>query len=326
MNVLLDGIEPLEVSHAPYANEIRNLRTMSLGLRRLAETIKPTEMRFQQQTGGNLLVSMYGGTTPEEDDRLDLIACTFHWFGVTVCNYARLVGFIRGLDKGEFTRADLTDKSRFETIKQPIASYVGRVPELANVKVWRDKVSAHPAITDPRKDDNIATLDMSVIFPVSFENGLYVVGGMTLMKSNSTGSHQSSLPQWSLTQVFESLIPRYWTTRSERWTQDHPTTARRQRAKRRDVRRIGTEEGTTTIAYEIHDRRGIRCRGGIECDDGGVPGRVERERPPLCHREARSHYEPGIDLPPPLLQRRCRVPRGFVKSVTCGTIIHVKSC
>jgi hypothetical protein len=213
MNVLLDGVERLEVPTTPYANEIRNLRTLSIGLCRLAEMIKPREMRFQEQTGGNLVVSMYGGTTPEESDQLDLIACTFHWFGVTICNYARLVGFVRGLERGDFTRSDLAavgDKAKIEAIKRSITGYVSMVSELANVKVWRDKVSAHPAITDPRKDDNIATLDMSVIFPVSFENGLYVVGGITLIKKNSTGSHRSELPQWSLTQVFESLIPRYW--------------------------------------------------------------------------------------------------------------------
>jgi len=71
-------------------------------------------------------------------------------------------------------------------------------------------VFGHFAITDPRQEDNIATLDMSVIFPVTFENGFYVVGGLTLMKGNTSGSHTSQLPHWSLTNVFETLTPRFW--------------------------------------------------------------------------------------------------------------------
>ena len=55
------------------------------------------------------------------------------------------------------------------------------------------------------------TLDMTVMYPVTFE-GRYNVGAMTLSKGNSKERHVSDLPKWSLTEVFESLIPRYWPT------------------------------------------------------------------------------------------------------------------
>ncbi len=104
---------------------------------------------------------------------------------------------------------DLRDASKFKQVKKAIDDYVIGIAELDRVRVWRNKVFAHFAITDPFKDDNIATLDMSVIFPVSFE-GRYVVGGMTMLRSNSGGSYKSELPRWSLTEVFESLEPHFW--------------------------------------------------------------------------------------------------------------------
>jgi hypothetical protein len=128
---------------------------------------------------------------------------------VSVCNFARLVGFINGLEKKLFTREDLDAKANFPKIKKVVDNYANSLIELEKVRVWRNKVSSHFAITDPYPDDNIATLDMSVVFPVSFDNR-YIVGGWTMMKSNSTGPHASQLPRWSLTEVFESLVPRFW--------------------------------------------------------------------------------------------------------------------
>lgn len=139
---------------------------------------------------------------------LDIIACIFHWFGVTLSNYVRVIGFIRGLRNGTIKREDLLllDKTKRNTIKDVIDEYRDNISELVPVQKWRDKVYAHPAITYTWKDDNIATLEMSVIFPVSFNNGRYYVGDMVL----NVGNAISELPRWSLTEVFESLVPRFW--------------------------------------------------------------------------------------------------------------------
>jgi hypothetical protein len=53
-------------------------------------------------------------------------------------------------------------------------------------------------------------LDISVMFPVTFTNGQYRVGELALTRRNSAGTNTSAIPCWSITQVFESLIPRYW--------------------------------------------------------------------------------------------------------------------
>jgi hypothetical protein len=209
--IALDTIDKLEITPTDYFNEFRTLQTLMGGLHRLYSMIKRRELEFERRCGCiKMTVHSFGMDFDGTRDHLDTIACFFHWFGVSVCNYARLVGFIHGLERKHFARADLTSKTNFKTIKAAVDAYADSVTELKNVQIWRNKVAAHFAITDPYKDDNIATLDMSVVFPVTFE-GRYVVGGLTMIRGNSMTSHTSQIPPWSLTEVFESLVPRFWT-------------------------------------------------------------------------------------------------------------------
>ncbi len=57
----------------------------------------------------------------------DLVACYFHWYAVTVCNYAKLVGWLA--NDGDSIKA---------------REYMERV--LPQVYLWRHKVAAHFAI------------------------------------------------------------------------------------------------------------------------------------------------------------------------------------
>ena len=59
------------------------------------------------------------------------------------------------------------DPTKFKAIKESVDRYAHGVPELESVVVWRNKVAAHFAITHPFKHDDIATLGMSVMFPVT---------------------------------------------------------------------------------------------------------------------------------------------------------------
>jgi hypothetical protein len=208
--IAIDTIENLEIHQGDHYNEVRALETLSRGIHQLYTMIKRRELEFERRCGLNKVVEFsFGIDFDDSRKHLETIACFFHWFGGSVCNFARFVGFILGLEKKLYTRADLGNRDKISTIKKAVDGYVKSVIELENVRVWRNKVGAHPAITDPKVDDNIATLDMSVIFPVTFENR-YVVGGLSLMKSDATGSHTSQLPRWSLTEVYESLVPRFW--------------------------------------------------------------------------------------------------------------------
>jgi hypothetical protein len=208
----IDTVTELEIQRENHFNEVRTLQTLYRGMTQLYAMVKRRELEFDRRCGANKMVMQsFGIDFDGSRDHLDTIACFFHWFGVSACNVARLVGFIHGLEKKLFTRADLAAKANFKTIKAEIDGYVDSVTELEKVQVWRNKVGAHFAITDPYKHDNIATLDMSVVFPVTFENR-YIVGGLTMTKTDSTASHTSQLPRWSLIEVFESLAPGYWPT------------------------------------------------------------------------------------------------------------------
>lgn len=208
--ITFDYIDKISLDSNQCFNESRTLHILFVGLLQIADSLKQREAAWDQQNAGGAKFQIYGLDMDGTKSRLDLIACYFHWFGVSICNYTRLIGFIRGLSVGDFSRSDLKDATRFKSISKSIDHYVQNVPELASVLAWRNKVGAHFAITDPRKEDNVATLDMSVMFPVTFTNGLYRVGELTLTKKTSTGTHTSNLPCWSLTEVFESLILRYW--------------------------------------------------------------------------------------------------------------------
>jgi hypothetical protein len=206
----LDTVVGVTIDYSEHFNEVRTLQMLSAGLMRIADDLRRRESAWEQANGGEFKVYVYGLDMDGTKGNLDLIACLFHWFGVSLVNYARLVGFIKALSNRDFTRNDLSDPAKFKRITHIVDTYVKAVPELDSVLRWRHKVGAHFAITAPHKDDNVATLDMSVMFPVTFTNGRYRVGELMLTRSNSTGSHSSELPCWSVTEVFELLLPRYW--------------------------------------------------------------------------------------------------------------------
>jgi hypothetical protein len=214
--VTLDAIDVLSVDSNEYFNECRTLVMLSKGLFSIARSLKGREQVWQQKAGEKVACHFFGIDFDGTQDNLDLIGCSFHWFGVSLCNYARLVGFVRGLSCGTFARADLEEPARFEHVKNSITACVSGVPELSDVLNWRHKVGAHFAATQPKQSrkgrtfDNVSTLDMSVIFPVTFSNGRYRVHELTLTRTNAAGTCTSEIPCWSVTEVFESLVPRFW--------------------------------------------------------------------------------------------------------------------
>ncbi|MEX0718268.1 MAG: hypothetical protein WD066_16865 [Planctomycetaceae bacterium] len=210
MAVTLDAKARLSIEPNDHLNEQRSLAMLSVGVMRIADNLKARETEWDQRTGGKITFSSYGLDIDGTRGQLDVIGCFFHWFGVSICNYARLVGFIQGLATSAFTRRDLADPSKLNLVKSSVDAYEDSVAELADVRIWRNKIAAHFAITAPRKDDNVSTLDMSVMFPVSFDNGRYRVSQYVLSKTNASGTHTSAIPSWSVTEVFEALIPRYW--------------------------------------------------------------------------------------------------------------------
>ena len=86
---------------------------------------------------------------------------------------------------------------------------VKNVIEIKEVLLWRNKIAAHFAITDPRKDDNIATLEASLFYPAIFDNERYRTGAMIFSRGQENISVESNIPYWSPTEVFELVAKRF---------------------------------------------------------------------------------------------------------------------
>ncbi|SOD21033.1 hypothetical protein [Nitrosomonas ureae] len=206
--IALDHIYAISVDPIEANNELTILKFLRTGLASLAHETAQLEAPFREDR-----VFFYGFRLPLPPDKIELIPCYFHWFGTSLFNYARLVGFFEGVVQGKYSRDSINDSSLFETISLHCKSYVETVPEFAPVLAWRNKVFAHFALTAPRKVDSAALLDFSVMSPIGLFDGRFCVGNMIVTMQGG----EAQLPQWSLTETFEKLAPRYWP--------DHGTTA-----------------------------------------------------------------------------------------------------
>lgn len=203
---LIDHVARIDVDEASGLNELTTLDSLSAGLYVLAQQVHLLEeplIRDEQDLRKKPMFFGFGLLHPEQER---LLPCLFHWFGTSVCNYARLVGFLSGLMSGAYTREQALDPKFNAVVRKHCSDYVDSVPELEPIKVWRNKVFAHFAITDPRKDDNAALLDASVMSPISYFNSRLRVGGMV---SCSNGA-EAEFPHWSVTESYEALSLRYW--------------------------------------------------------------------------------------------------------------------
>jgi hypothetical protein len=191
---VIDYIANLKLSDAQekrHFNELRSLAYLATGLRFLYEQVQRVEAEVIKRLPKDKQVGIFGNAQEMQGINQDLVACAFHWYAVTVCNYAGLVGWLAYGD----------DKTK-------VLAYLKRV--LPQVYVWRNKIGAHFARHSP-ENDNPADLAMSVIFPIGFESDAFYSQPFTL--TITKGGKQSTSRQdmrWSLTHTHCDLIPRYW--------------------------------------------------------------------------------------------------------------------
>lgn len=204
--IVVDYLSGLSVLESDGVNELITLSCLSTGLATLAQQVKLLEQPIQDdEKERRKRITFYGfGFLPQETE--ELLPCYFHWFGTSLCNYARLVGFLSGVSSGAFSRSATEDPKNFRIIKEYCDTYIDSIPELIPIKIWRNKVFAHFAITNPRSSDNAALLDSSVMSPISYFDGRFRVGGMV---TASRGA-EAELPHWSVTESYELLSPRFW--------------------------------------------------------------------------------------------------------------------
>lgn len=190
--MILDHSEQLRLeSSEGHQNEIGSLGYLWQGLEFLNRQVQATEAEICQRVDAkHHQVSLIGNAPQLRGIPMGLVACAFHWYAASACNYVRLIGW---LAKDGDSEAAL--------------SYVKRV--IPSVKEWRDKVGAHFALVNPRRGDTPANLAASVMFPVGFEDRWLWAHPFTLAVTHGGTSSQSAIPTWSLSRIHEQLIARY---------------------------------------------------------------------------------------------------------------------
>ena len=198
----LDFIEG--ITYDPMLSPIKNchpLEYLPEGIHQLALSVRAEEIRQNsEQLCPSFMVDYV-------DAKTYLIACKFHWFANTLVNYARLVAFVEITNKNGWMVEHLSDKKTSDAVNLHCREYVKRV--VPSIYLWRNKVSAHFAATNPFSDDNTGTLQDSMHHPISYMRPYYFASSHTLSK----GGEESAIPQWSLTQTFENLTSRFFPQR-----------------------------------------------------------------------------------------------------------------
>lgn len=132
----------------------------------------------------------------------------FSWYATSLIAYLQLVRLADRLRSNPQEVNSLAeDRNR---IKEAGRLFVLSVcPE---IKAWRDKIGAHAAAADPRADDNLALLYASLMYPVMARNQRFYVGSAEHRVRGADGIFKASHKpvEWSITESFESLAPRFW--------------------------------------------------------------------------------------------------------------------
>jgi len=206
--IVLDHIDC--IGYDPKFSPIPNpnaLTYLSRGLHSLANFVRKEEIKIiekYKERGQNPPVVMM----LSHNEINPILHSMFNWYATDLVNFIRLIGLIGALRNYKLKYKDVSqDTAIRSTINEHCTNYIKKVHP--DIYLWRCKVSAHFALTDPRKEDNLATLESSVMFPVSYERPYLEAGGVKWV----LGEDESQLPNWKLTKVFEDLGPRFWPDR-----------------------------------------------------------------------------------------------------------------
>lgn len=190
--MILDYLEKLSTDDES-ANA--TLARLSQGLFWLYDSVNDAEKHVRKNAAkDNVLIGVVDGVLKNvpSDIPVEWLSCAFQWYAVSVYNYARLVGWLA-----------------FKDVKQA-KEYANNT--LPRISVYRNKVAAHFAITDPWKDDNLADQSASIMTNTIYAHGYLRAGAMSevLVDENGSKVESSHKTSWSLTKAHNQLIPRYW--------------------------------------------------------------------------------------------------------------------
>ena len=189
----------LDPSDPPF-NNYQAFQANYVGLKILADAIRELERQYLTKDPHAEHVVLDMGMIPVPP----LVPCSFNWFATTLVNYLRLVALVDLMNKNAWKSVALSAPENRQLIKTHCTDFVKSAAP--DVYRWRNKVAAHFAATDPFHDDNLGTLEQSIMNPVTYRYPHYYVG---MLKWNTQGQ-SSDLPTWALTKTYEDLGPRFW--------------------------------------------------------------------------------------------------------------------
>lgn len=208
--ITLDHDEAIQLDPAdpPFSN-YQAFHSSYEGLKILAGTVREAERQYvaSDPHAAHVALHMASSVPP-------FVPCAFNWFATTLVNYLRLVGLVQLMELQGWKSGALVHAENRRIIKAHCSEFVrNAVPEVYR---WRNKVAAHFAATDPFHDDNLGTLEQSIMNPVTFRYPHYYVGVMQW----STQGQTADLPTWALTKTYEELAPRFWPEQALRPVKD----------------------------------------------------------------------------------------------------------
>jgi hypothetical protein len=211
--MIIDNILNISINKDDSFNELNMLESLKFGLTFLYDSVDAIEAPRRNSDAKSGVMNTCWGRDPQSPPYfINSSASIFAWYSISTINYVRLVGFLKGLSEKKFSREELyinRPKPIDDKIKATCNDYINTIPEIADVWTWRNKVAAHFALTDPKKEDNPATLEASIIHPVGYSNGRYRTAVFTHIRGDDQNEFSSQLPSWSLTEVHTQLSKRY---------------------------------------------------------------------------------------------------------------------
>lgn len=221
---IVDTVQGSEISADQFHNEIGTLLSLFVGLEFLYNNVRNCENLAVNSENGAATAAFAANIEsafglPAGSNHL--LPCSYHWFGNSIVNFVRLFGYLKGMALGHLPRPPHSSNAIKKQIKNYCSDYVASVDEIRMPLIWRNKVFAHFANTDPRSSDSDDLLMNTLFYPVSFRQGKFVVGGWQIFNGPSpdfsdkdnlplpSNVVDSGLPSWSLTEVFEQIQNRY---------------------------------------------------------------------------------------------------------------------
>lgn len=128
---VIDHVANVTVDTEAFSNELTSLSTLKTGMIHLANLVLGSELRRKRDDG--VQVFSFGWSDPAERFETETVMCGFHWFATTICNYARLVGYVQVMSTSDIGRLDLTAPNKQEFLKEGISRYLNSLPELADI-------------------------------------------------------------------------------------------------------------------------------------------------------------------------------------------------